>query len=293
MSDVPPASADPSPPAASKRRRRRGLASVLALAASLFMWPAILQIEKLPSRVETLKLLGAAEADGDHGGGSRRGKAPRAGSRPPRGLTSNAPNYGALREGLPSVLAAQLPPATPTAVALQDLAQAIEFAQAPPTESGPVPPFTLPTSRQPDPEPLVGFPGPGGNPPVTNPPVVDPVVVNPPVTNPPVVDPGNPPPPVVTPPDGNPPVVPPVGPPPVTNPNPPVEGPGGGTFTPPGDPGGGDPGGGNPPVSGVPEPSVWMELILGAGLAGASLRRMRRQPVAIALRAASRRSTTT
>lgn len=287
MSDSPPAPADRNPTSVKRTKRPRALITLAVLAASAFLWPAILQIEKLPARVESLKVLGPAERG--QGGDSQkgRGRTARAGHRA-GGLTPPAPNFGALREGLPSVLEAQLPPAATTAAAVlaQQFAQPIDFSQPATPQGGPADPFNLPTPNVVD--PIGGTPGPGVAPPVTNPPVTPPPVVNPPVTNPPpVVDPGTPPP-VVTPPDGPPPVVspPPVAPPPVISPNPP-----GGTFTPPGDPGGGGPGGGGPPT-GVPEPAVWLDLVLGAGLAGAALRRARLQPV-MALRARSRLSTTT
>jgi hypothetical protein len=51
---------------------------------------------------------------------------------------------------------------------------------------------------------------------------------------------------------------------------------------------GGGQGGDDPPASGIPEPAAWVELILGAGIAGALLRRARRGQPPTALRARSR-----
>jgi hypothetical protein len=251
--------------------------ALTALAASLFLWPALLQIEKLAPRIESLKVLGQAGAGGGHGGHTGKG-----GAQPPGyrrgGLVAPAPNLGALREGPANRLEALAPPATTADVGAQDFVPPFDFGPTGPSQGGPDVPFSLPRPRPVDSGLFVV--GPGGGP-VTNPPVTDPGGPNPPVTNPPVtnppVDPGTPPPP--GPPDTHPPVVPPpVGPTPVTDPGPPVLGPGG-TFTPPDDPGGPGPGpdprGGNPPIPGVPEPAVWLQLVLGAGLAGAALRRAR------------------
>ncbi len=283
MSERSPVSADPS--AHSEKRKRERRRARIALGVAIAMWPAILQIERLGHRAESLKVIGQTEvADGrGHGGGARQLLLP--GYRR-SGVTAPAPNYGALREGLPDVLAAHLPAAVTLADAREsDFLQPLDFALADPSQGGPDLPFSgLPTPGTPDTGVIFGPSGPGGGTP-GNPPVVDPGGTNPPVTNPPVVDPGQPQPPVVTPPL----------PPPVTDPNPPVTDPG--TLGPPGDSGGTPPGTppGDPPIpSGVPEPAVWLQLVLGAGLAGASLRHARRrQPVAIALRARSRRSPTT
>jgi|GEM_PF-4648263 len=255
------------------RRKRQRLLARLALAAALFLWPAILQIEKLTHRAESLKVLGQAEAGGPAAGHRGTGQPHHAGYRR-GGPAAPTPSYGALREALADVLEAQLPPVMTLADArAPDLVRQLLLDATAPSRGGPDLSFPLSRPSTPDTGVIFGPAGPGGGPPVTNPPVVDPGGPNPPVIDPPVVDPGTPPP-VVTPPDGHPPVVPPP-PPPVTNPNPPVEGPGGGTFTPPGDPGGGGPSGGNPPIPPVPEPAVWLQLVVGAGLAGAALRRAR------------------
>jgi len=266
MSERLPVSVDPR-----DRRKRQRLLARLALAAALFLWPAILQIENLIHRAESLKVLGQAEAGGPAAGHRGAGQPHHAGYRR-GGPAAPTPSYGALREALADVLETQLPPVMTLADArAPDLVRQLLLDATAPSRGGPDLSFPLARPSTPDTGVIFGPAGPGGGPPVTNPPVVDPGGPNPPVIDPPVVDPGTPPP-VVTPPDGHPPVVPP---PPVTNPNPPVEGPGGGTFTPPGDPGGGGPSGGNPPIPPVPEPAVWLQLVVGAGLAGAALRRAR------------------
>ena len=248
------------------------------VAFSFFLWPLALR-ELAPLRLETLRVAGIAEAGGGSaggGGGRRHGRAARTvtavrTARPPwRGFGL----LSALPAGEPGDLQI-VPPATPAVSA--DLPAFSTPASA-------LTAFNPPSSPPSGPD--QGFPflttpgGPTPAPPVVSPPPVDPPV-SPPV-DPPVVPPDNP----VTPPDPSvaPPVVTPVTSPPI--------GPGGPDpikpFLPdPGGPGGGTQGGG--PVARVPEPGLWLELVLGAGLAGASLRRARRggQP-AMALRARSR-----
>jgi hypothetical protein len=255
-----------------KRARPRALMVMLSLAASAFMWPGLLQIEKLPARAEHLAVLGPAD---DSGGGLAASPRPvRHRTRLPH-LNVPAPSFGALREGPTGPPFAQLSSLTPALLANPDLLKPVSFTPQAPT-APPADPFVLPGPR-PSPDDFVGGPGPAGPNRPGNPPITNPNDPGPPVVNPPV-DPGAPPvtPPVVTPPDG---------PPPLTHPNPPVIDPTS-PFT-PDDPVDGGPGGGGPPPSGAPEPGVWLELILGAGLAGIALRRARLQP-ATALRAVSR-----
>ena len=280
MSDSPPASAAQKPLPLWKRLRPRALVLMLALAASIFMWPGLLQFEKLPARAAQLEVLGPA-APGGGGGAPSHGARVRSARLPH--LNIPAPAYGALREGPAGLPFAQMASLDPQPIADPELVKAVSYTPlAPP--SGPTGgPFVPPGLTDPRPEPgdFVGGPGPTGptspgNPPITTPTDPGPPVVGPPVVGPPV-DPGNPPvtPPVVGPPDGPPVVTPPpvTNPPPIVDPDPPF-------TTQPTDPGG-------PPPSGAPEPGIWLELIVGAGLAGMALRRARLQP-ATALRAVSR-----
>jgi hypothetical protein len=269
---------------------------MLSLAAAVFMWPGLLQTENLPARAEHLQVLGPAQDSGP-GGVHAAGPARRIARGIPH-LNVPAPNFGALREGPASLPFNTFASLDPTPLANPELLEAVSNTpQTPPGQ--PAVPFVLPdpTGPRPEPDSFVGGPGPTGPNPPTNPPITNPPDPVPPVVGPPV-DPGNPPvTPPVSPPDGPPPVVTPTSP-PLTNPDPPPVvvpnqpfsppfdpgGPGGGG---PGDGGPGGKGGDNPQPSGAPEPGVWLDLVLGAALAGASLRRQRRQP-AMALRAVSR-----
>jgi hypothetical protein len=283
-----PASAESKEPGA--RRPRRFWARLVAfVGAGLFCLPAMLQIERHPQRAETLQVLGPASPGGGHGGAG-----PRRGARSGRiAMVAPRPFYGALREGSPSELetVSSLRGRAATVAASDDIevdnprigsfatpaaAASTEVSFVTPS----IPSFPL------EPTILTGTsPVTPTTPETPTPPVIAPPIVIPPVVTPPVTPPTTPP--VVTPPD-NPPVTPPVV---VTPPDPstvdpfqpPIDG---GNPDPGGpDPGGSDPGGLNPiapsgPPGTVPEPSVWMQLILGAGLAGAALRRRPRLVVA-------------
>jgi hypothetical protein len=249
-----------------RRRRRRWRRVALAAAAGLFMWPAVLQFERLPQRLDSLRMLGPVGEPAAQGGGQ-----PRRARRPIRS-SAPAPSHGALRESPPAMLEAQPPPATTARLTTEDMGKAIErisfSSSASTSSSGSAGPFSVPILGTADPDPFAplipqGPGGPGPNPSVVNPPVVGPPVTTPPGGNPPVVQP-----------QVDPPVIPPGGP--------------GGPLTPPFDFTGPGPGPGdeNPPAPAIPEPSAWIELILGAALAGTALRRSRHQR-ATALRASS------
>jgi hypothetical protein len=268
---------------------------VTFVAVAFLCLPTMLQIEPHPQRAEALRVVGPADAPGGRGAGSRR-----RGARSTQVATSAPrPFYGALREGLPSeleTLQGGLRARNADAVR-QDLE--IENPQ--------VGSFVIPASTSSTPSPFPGLSPPSlpGDPaigviagpqPVTpttppttpgtpTPPVIDPIIA-PPIVTPPVTTPTGPT--VITPPD-NPTVSPPVvidppGPPTIDPLPPTIDGgtpdpvnaglPGIGVLT------SGDSGG---PSGAVPEPSVWMELILGAGLAGAALRRRARLKVGLAV----------
>lgn len=280
-------------PGVGKRRRFRLRLAAFAT-GGLFSLPTVLQMEPHPQRADTLQVVGPAASATGHGAGSSRGR-----GRPAQiAAAAQRPFYGALREAPPSELetlsslrgrASSTPrPAglevqnpqigdfsTPAAVASTPVSFPAAPAPSFPAEPGTVligGPSGPPTTPNPPAPPVIV-------PPVVTPPVVTPPVT-PPVVTPPVTTPPGPP--VVTPPD-NPPVSPPgvVTPPepPIIDPFPPPPDGGPGPGDPgPGGPGPGGPGPGGPggPPPGVPEPSVWIELILGAGLAGAALRQRRR-----------------
>ncbi|MGZ6014465.1 MAG: hypothetical protein ACXWKM_01855 [Phenylobacterium sp.] len=250
--------------------------------AGFFCLPTVLQIERLAQRAETLQVMAPASPGGAHGAGSSR-----RGARPGRiAATAPRPFYGALREAPPSELE--------TLSSLRGRAASVPARQDLEAENPQVASFAAPAAAV---SPTaVSFPGPstpsfpsepgtliGGPPPVTPPTTPSPPVIVPPIVIPPVVTPPTVTPPTVIPvvtPSDNPPVVTPLPPltpdnPPIIDPyQPPIDGGGPGPGGPgPGNPGPGDPGPGGGPSGAVPEPSVWMELILGAGLAGAALRR--------------------
>ncbi|MGZ6014093.1 MAG: hypothetical protein ACXWK0_19820 [Caulobacteraceae bacterium] len=267
MSNESDASAGPPASPVIRRRRRRAAAVFAILAASFFLWPLALH-ELAPVRLEALRLGGPG---GHHDRGGVHGRSPRAweprARAAARAAIPAAQDLGLLGALPPTVLGdlRNLPPIGPAVSA--DLPAFGVEASAISSFNPPSPP------QGPDPGgPFVTAPG-GPTPPV---------ISQPPIA-PPVTPPDNP----VTPPNppGPPPVGPPGNPPPVTPPPPVVPG-GPAPFNPVvTEPGGGSPGGG--PVMIVPEPAVWLELVLGAGLAGMALRRARRQP-ATALRARSR-----
>jgi len=273
MSNKSAASAGPPALTAFQRRRRRA-ATVFAIAAfSFFLWPIALK-ELAPIRLDTVRLTGISGVGGLTPGGVRR-----------RLHADEAGSIVTAQDATPSLrgfgLLGALPPG-----GLEGL-QTVPLSEPP--ISADLPAFSTPASavtgfNPPSlpPGPDQGFPfttTPGG--PTPSPPVVAPPSVDPPITGP-VTPPDNP----VTTPDPfvPPPVVPPIVAPFVAPPTDPG-GPGGPFLPDPGGPGSGTQGGG--PVAGVPEPAVWLELVLGAGLAGAALRRARLQP-ATALRARSR-----
>jgi hypothetical protein len=271
------ASAGPPALTAFQRRRRRA-ATVFAIAVfSFFLWPIALK-ELAPVRLDTVRLTGISGVGGLTPGGIRR----RLHADAARPIVTAQATTASLR-GLG--LLGALPPG-----GLEDL-QTVPLSEPP--ISADLPAFSTPASAitgfnppSPPSGPDQGFPfvtAPGGATP--SPPVVSPLSVDPPITGPvtpPVTPPDNP----VTPPDPfvPPPVVPPIVAPFVAPPIDPV-GPTKPILPDPGGPGSGTQGGG--PVAGIPEPAVWLELVLGAGLAGAALRRARLQP-ATALRARSR-----
>ena len=261
------------PPALTVSQRRRRRAARVFAALSFFLWPLALH-ELAPLRLDTLRLGGVGEADGGARGGLHAAHRSHARRTIVTAQAALPPLRGfGLLDALPSGELGDLqtvPPAEPAISA--DLPAFGRPASAITSFNPPTP------STRPDPGlPFVNAPG-GTTP---SPPIVSLPPVDPPIT-PPVTPPDNP----VTPPDPSvpPPVVPPIVAPPTGPVGPgPIE-----PFLPdPGGPGGGTQGGG--PVAGVPEPAVWLELVLGAGLAGAALRRARRgvQP-ATALRARSR-----
>ncbi|HEY3948512.1 PEP-CTERM sorting domain-containing protein [Phenylobacterium sp.] len=302
MSDETTASADSAADAALERRRRRRLAAYTMLwTLILALLPSMLQIEPpRGARLDALRVLG--QADGASGGprrGRHRGRASAAATTRPAPV-----NYGALREAGPTELALQSGLAGNVPQAVQDIgplsvsdpmpvstsllganpatAAAFSFPNLPFTSlpslvtgpfisnpGAPPTPVTPPVTTNPiDP----GTPGVSPNPPV---------IVTPPTTTPTPPDDGNPivSPPTVIPPDGPPVVV-------VTTPTDP-----GDPGTPPitGDPGLSPPGGSTPIVApaGVPEPSTWVELIGGCGLAGALLRRRRQPPTTFLARSSA------
>jgi hypothetical protein len=260
------------PPALTVIRRRRRHAVFATVAAIVLLWPLALQ-ELAPLRLDTLRLAGASGPGGGvHGGHGGKHR------------TRAAPPFVTAQAAIPSLQGFGLLGALPPTV-LGDL------QNLPPTDpavSADLPAFSTPASAVSSFNPT-SFPqgsGPGG-PFVTSPggpTSPSPPIISQPPTDPPVTPPDNP---VTTPdPSGPPPLLPPGNPPPVT----PQVGPGpvDPLLPDPGGPGGDGPAG-DPPVSAVPEPGVWMELLLGAGLAGAALRHARRvrdQP-ATALRARS------
>lgn len=270
-SETTPASAGSNSPAARLRVRRRRRAAALGVLIAL--WPAMLQIELLPLRAESLRVLGPAGGQGQSG----RHAGPRAGGARPAAMSPPLPSAGALPSDAAAIVAAQLPPIVDenTPVRLVDLAL---------TGPGSIDPGVEPSSSPFTPPPGLTSPGGPGvtgperpttpaSPPPSGPP-------DPPVTNP--TDPTDPrQPPIVSPPSD----------PPVIGPSPPSfpgvpGGPGGPQTISPTNPRTDEPGGGpdghQPPVSGVPEPAVWLQMILGTALLGAAMRRRRRlQPTAL------------
>ena len=257
---------------------------MVLVGGGLFCLPTVLQMEPRLHRAETLQVVGPA--NGASGKGSRSSRRGVAAAR----IAATAPRqfYGALREAPLSeleTLSSLRPRAFDTArapgldIENPQVAAFTNPTAVTPTQVSFPAPSTTPFPSDPGIGPFIGgplpvTPTPPAPPPVVTPPVVTPPVVTPPVVTPPVVTPPDGPP-VVTPPDnppGQPPVV-------VTPPEPPTIDPV--IFPPPdsGNPGSGGPGtnGGPPggPTGTIPEPSAWMELILGAGLAGAALRRRR------------------
>ena len=279
VSSVPLESAVRDP--AEKRRRFWRRLVTMVLAAFLVL-PTVLQTELLPQRADVLQ-----GAGGGAGGG--KGRASHAVPRRQIAAQTRQPFYGAVRDAPLSALEtlSNLRARGATAPRQANLElenpQVESFAASEPTIpfSGPL---AIPDSDPTAPIGAIGgvappvSTGPGDpiTPPIVIPPVVAPPVITPPVVTPPVVTPpigGPTTPPVVTPPD-NPPVTPPV----VIPPDPPPTDPG----LPIG-PIGGGPGGPGPPI---PEPATWIQLILGAAMVGAVLRRRRTQPLT-ALRARS------
>jgi hypothetical protein len=270
MSSASNASAGPPTLTAIQRDKRRRVVFAI-VAASFFLWPIALQHEFRTIRLDTVRLGEAGGAAGRAAGGRVHAGAHRGYA--PRQIVTAAVTPGlqglALLSPLPPSLLGSLERLPPIAAAVS--ADLPEFA----TPAAAISSFTSPS--------IPGGPAPGfvSTPGGTNPPSPPPVIGQPPV-DPPVTLPVTPPdpsspPPVILPPVTFPPPIDPAGPGPI----PPI-------ITDPGGPGGGGPGGG--PVAGIPEPGIWLELVLGAGLAGASLRSVRRdrgQP-ATALRARSR-----
>ncbi len=263
---------------AQKRRRFWARLGAFVL-GGLFVLPTVLQTEPAPGRADAVQV-----ADSGSGGPGGRRSASR-GAHGRKAAPTSRPFYGGVREAPLS----ELETLSSLGARGENLPHQASFETASPqiedfstpaaaiSESGP---FALPS---PPIDPVGGTGGVAppittnpGNP--TTPPVIVPPVVTPPVVTPPVITP-----PVVTPPVVTPPVVDPT-PPVVIPPSPPTVDPG---F--PSGPGGGGPGGpGTPGGPGViPEPATWIQLILGAGMVGAMLRRRRTQPLT-ALRARSR-----
>src|SRR4051794_35350648 len=131
-----------------KRVSPRALLVTLSLAASAFLWPGLLQTEKLPSRAETVKVLGPAESADAGAPPARPGR--HAFHPAARGFAAAAPNYGALRETPPDFQ----PPGYKLAVLDGPLSPLLEKAVAlTPTSPAPVDTFTLPPSNGPEPFP--------------------------------------------------------------------------------------------------------------------------------------------
>jgi hypothetical protein len=256
------------------------MAMVFAIVAfSFFLWPLALH-ELAPLRLDTLRVGAIADAGGGAAGGP-----------PGKRRVHAARTIVTAQAARPSWRGLDLMDALPPG----PLADLQTLPPSEPAISADLPAFSTPASAiasfnprsSSSSGPDQGFPfltTPGG--PAPAPPIVSLPPVDPPIS-PPVTPPDNP---VTTPDPSVPPAV--VAPPIVAPFVAPPIGPGGPDpikpFLPdPGGPGGGTQGGG--PGAGVPEPAVWLELVLGAGLAGMSLRRARReaQP-AMTLRARSR-----
>ncbi|MBS0360548.1 MAG: hypothetical protein JSR98_04145 [Proteobacteria bacterium] len=291
MSQPAEITADPVAEAERQRRRRHRRAFRLALLI-LAAIPTTLQIEpRRGARLDTVRVIGPAdEASGVAAGGRR--------AAPGRAMSlakALPPYYGGVREAPPSELELRSALGPNRVISASDAPALVEDPGAafePSDATSPIqpaafstpgggPPSTFPQPPSTPTPPLIAgpvtTPGTPANPPVTGPVTpTPPVVVSPPTTtNPPTppTDGGNP---VVSPPTGTP-----DGPPVVVVTTPVDPGVPGNPDTPqtPDDPGGFQPGGGAPVnVTAVPEPSIWVELIAGFGLAGGPLRRRRRQP---------------
>jgi hypothetical protein len=251
----------------------------------LFVLPTVLQTEPQPQRADAVQAEGAG---GGAGGG--KGRSSHAASYRQTAAQTRQPFYGGVRDAPLSALETLSSLRARGASAPQRASLELENPQVESFSTASADLSSLAPLAIPDGQilpigavggvapPVTTNPGNPITPPIIIPPVVTPPVVTPPIVTPPVVTPpitGPTTPPVITPPD-DPPVTPPV----VIPPDPPPADPG---F--PSGPIGGGPGGPGRPGP-IPEPATWIQLILGAAMVGAVLRRRSAQPLT-ALRARS------